>query len=293
MQSNDPSSRFNWVAGAFFSDDTQVAMQDIGVNFLANAPTVGWFFLPDFLHAVTDGPPFGPGHSAFENWFGVTMDPASDMWSINFRTRDRQLAGFAQGDYNLTDKLKVTAGLRVSNNKLDFAANYASPENNQNSPARDPRSGPAAVLLLERAELERALGHAEVRHVLPARQQQPVLRDAPPRASVRGAHRRRCRSPATRTSSISATWTAAGNPKEPATYKSDSVWSYELGSKNKAARGPPGHRCERLPHQVEQHPDTGLPDQLRRAVRGQLLQRDLAGVRCELPGEPDARPVAS
>jgi len=127
VQSNDPSSRFNWVAGAFYSDDTQVAMQDIQVNFLANASTVCWFFLPDFLHATTDGPPFGPGHSAFENWFGVQMDPASDVWSINFRTRDRQLACFVQGDYNITSRLKVTAGLRVSNNKLDFAAKYASP----------------------------------------------------------------------------------------------------------------------------------------------------------------------
>ena len=232
VQSNDASSRFNWVAGAFYSDDTQVAMQDIGVNFLANAPTVGWFFLPQFLHATTDGPPLGPGHSAFENWFGVLMDPASDMWSINFRTRDRQLAGFVQGDYNITSQLKVTAGLRVSNNKLDFAANYASPENNQNSPLATP--GP----VLPPSYSSNALSSSE-RSVTPKfGVSYQIDNNNLLYASAAKGFR-----PAGASQKVPITCDqdlvnfgyvdAAGNPKEPLTYKSDSVWSYELGSKNK------------------------------------------------------------
>jgi outer membrane receptor protein involved in Fe transport len=232
VQSNDASSRFNWVAGAFFSDSTQVAMQDISVNFLANAPTVGWFFLPDFLRAVTDGPPFGPGHSAFENWFGVTMDPASDMWSINFRTRDRQLAGFAQGDYNVTEKLRLTAGLRVSNNKLDFAANYASPENNQNSPVGTP--GP----VLSPSYSSNVLSSSE--HSVTPKFGISYQLDNNNLFYTTAAKGFR---PGGASQKVPITCNqdlidfgyvdAAGNPKEPASYKSDNVWSFELGSKNR------------------------------------------------------------
>jgi hypothetical protein len=67
FQSNHPEARINWVAGLFYSHNKQTAGQPISVNFLKNAPFVG--FSPT-LAGYTDGPPYGPGASAYENFLG-------------------------------------------------------------------------------------------------------------------------------------------------------------------------------------------------------------------------------
>jgi len=71
LQSSDGNARLTWVAGMFYAHDNQVGIQRIPVNFLENLSDVGAFFLPPFLHGKTNGPPYGPGHSAFENYFGI------------------------------------------------------------------------------------------------------------------------------------------------------------------------------------------------------------------------------
>src|SRR6185436_15344474 len=53
LQSNDTNARFTWVVGGFYSQARQTGVQDIGVNFLAKAPVVGWFFLPPFIRGQT------------------------------------------------------------------------------------------------------------------------------------------------------------------------------------------------------------------------------------------------
>lgn len=129
LQSSDSDARLNWVVGTFYSRNTQTAQQRIGVNFLANAtPAVGTFFDPQ--PGFTDGAPFGPGFSALENYFGVPIDPGSVMWGADFTTVDKQIAGFAQTDFKITSKLILTTGVRVSRNELTLAADYSGPENN-------------------------------------------------------------------------------------------------------------------------------------------------------------------
>src|SRR4051794_17966895 len=86
LQSRDNSARLAWVAGLFYSRNTQVARQAIGENFLANAPVVG--VLGDPLSGVTDGPPFGPGTSALVNYFGVPLLSGSVSWTADFHTLD-------------------------------------------------------------------------------------------------------------------------------------------------------------------------------------------------------------
>jgi outer membrane receptor protein involved in Fe transport len=130
LQSNDANARLTWVAGLFYSRNTQVANQAIGENFLANAPVVG--VLGDPLSGVTDGPPFGAGTSAFVNYFGVSPLAGSVSWTAHFRTLDQQKAAFAQADFKVTDSLKVTAGVRVSRSTLDLNATYGGAENNLN-----------------------------------------------------------------------------------------------------------------------------------------------------------------
>jgi outer membrane receptor protein involved in Fe transport len=128
LQSTDASARLNWVVGAFYSRNTQSAQQRIGVNFLDKAPVVGTFFDPQ--PGFRDGAPFGPGVSAFENYFGVASDPGSVTWGADFTTVDKQIAGFAQTDFKITPQLILTTGVRVSRNKLAFNAIYSGPENN-------------------------------------------------------------------------------------------------------------------------------------------------------------------
>ncbi len=107
-------------------------------NFLPKAPVVGFFYLPAFLRAQTNGDPERPRLQRVLQLVRVESPANSSIWSIDFRSRDTQLAGFAQAEFKVTDKLTLITGLRVADNKVKFNADYASPENNQNSPFATP-----------------------------------------------------------------------------------------------------------------------------------------------------------
>jgi outer membrane receptor protein involved in Fe transport len=231
LQSNDDTARFTWVAGAFYSDSRQRGKQNIGVNFLANAPFVGAFFLP--FGGETDGPPFGPGHSAFENYFGVPPEAGSSLWRIDFRARDKQLAGFAQTDLKVTEKLKLIAGVRISRNELQFNADYSGPENNQNAPIGlpaplpiDPLYSTAALSSSEKSVTPKVgvsyqMDGNNLFYATAAKGFRPA-----------GASQRvpiTCGPDLIDLGYVDAN----GAPSQPLKYSSDTVWSYELGTKNK------------------------------------------------------------
>ena len=54
----------------------------------------------------------------------------------------------------------------------------------------------------------------------------------------------------------------------PTTYKSDSVWSYEVGTKNKVLDRPGGDLRERVPDQLVQHPESRFPAHVRQHLHG-------------------------
>jgi iron complex outermembrane receptor protein len=230
LQSTDPQARFTWVAGLFYSDNKQRGRQDIRVNFLANAPDVGAFFLP--FGGVTDGPPFGPGHSAFENYFGVLPDPGSSFWRIDFSSVDRQTALFAQSDFRITDSLKLTTGVRFSRNKLDFAADYAGPENNQNAPMGLPgRVLPPLYSTVALSSTEDSWT-PKIGLSYEVDDNNMVYATAAKGFRPAGASQRlpiTCDQDLVDYGYVDAN----GNPSQPFTYSSDSVWSYELGTKNR------------------------------------------------------------
>jgi iron complex outermembrane receptor protein len=231
LQSTDPDARLTWVAGVFYSDSKQRGRQDIGVNFLANAAEVGAFYLP--VGGLPNRPPFGPGHSAFENYFGVPPDPGSSLWRIDFRAQDRQIAAFAQTDFKLTNQLKLTTGVRFSRNKLDFSADYSGPENNQNAPLGDedavlldPLYSTAALQSSENAWTPKVGLSYEVDD------NNMVYATAAKGFRPAGASQRvpiTCNEDLIENGYVDA----SGNPTQPLQYDSDSVWSYELGTKNK------------------------------------------------------------
>src|SRR5690606_20490930 len=88
LQTNDPDARLRWVAGLFYSNNKQFSIQWNRPNFVARLPTL--------LGATTDGPPFGPGYSAFVNYYGDAQWEDGTTWHARLLTRTEQLAGFGQ-----------------------------------------------------------------------------------------------------------------------------------------------------------------------------------------------------
>jgi iron complex outermembrane receptor protein len=86
LQSTDKDALIDWTAGVFYSDATQND-QDLTTN----------------------------GQAVYTSVKG-------DVYSFvqYTRARDRQIAGYANVDVNVTHALKITAGVRVSHDKFDF-----------------------------------------------------------------------------------------------------------------------------------------------------------------------------
>ncbi len=240
--------KLSWVAGVFYSDLDQEAHQPINHNWMINATWLGYYPTGfDFGYwAVNDGDPFGPGHSALQNFFGDnTLDNAVIFYG-EWATQEQQLAGFAQIDYDITDTITLTAGLRASENKLEFNAAYLGPENNANTPFGFPCEDPGDCTFGSGA-----------------------MAPSYPTSSTSGSE-------TAYTPKFGITWepnedhmvyaTAAegfrpagaslrvpaicdfdliqngyvdenGDPIQPQTYDSDSVWSYELGAKSRLFGG--------------------------------------------------------
>jgi iron complex outermembrane receptor protein len=250
LQSSDPDARLKWVAGLFYSKNDQFASQAIANNFLANEPVVG--VLGDPLSGVNDGPPFGPGTPAFINYFGIPMGPGSIMWSAQFGTVDKQLAGFAQADFKITEQWKLTLGVRVSENKLDLDASYGSPVNNLAYPtyvfAANPASCPGGVC---------SPNTGAFTAVFPSSRESTKETSTTPKIGISyqlddnnlfyataakgfrpaGASLLVPLSQCGQDLQNIGYLDANGNSTQPAIYESDSVWSYELGSKNRLLEG--------------------------------------------------------
>ncbi len=126
LQTADSDARLRWVAGLFYSDNEQFSIQWNRPNFVADLPAIGG--------AVPDGPPFGPGFSAFENYYGDSQWEDGTTWHARLLTRTEQVAAFGQLDFELTDALTITAGLRASETSIDFTSGYGGPNNNLNQP---------------------------------------------------------------------------------------------------------------------------------------------------------------
>ncbi|WP_374764801.1 TonB-dependent receptor [Yunchengibacter salinarum] len=99
-----------WQAGVFFLDTKVVGANDL---------TVRW--RGDFA-ALLDSDPavFGGALAAF-NDFAATPDLLPGIvFDVDYRQDTQSIAGFAQGEYLLTDTLNLTAGLRYTTEDRDF-----------------------------------------------------------------------------------------------------------------------------------------------------------------------------
>ncbi|MGO9634250.1 MAG: TonB-dependent receptor [Steroidobacteraceae bacterium] len=119
LQSNDPDSRWTWTAGAFWSLARELSIEQL------NDPNIDSFF--SYLYGPLNTPDsiFGTYYSC--NGQG-TPQPASapipncDVYYNNNVSHDRQIAGFGEATYKLTDRLSLTAGARFA--KMGFSLSH-------------------------------------------------------------------------------------------------------------------------------------------------------------------------
>ena len=125
LQSNTPSSPWNWTAGVFWSLAREVSIEqlyDPQINQLFNA----LFGEDAFAYfAYANGTPGSapwyncPSYASPQN--SPQTFPNCDVYYNRNISHDRQLAGFGEVSYNVTDQLKLTAGGRYAKMSFDLS----------------------------------------------------------------------------------------------------------------------------------------------------------------------------
>lgn len=262
LQSLDPDSRFTWLIGGFYTHNKQRSEQNSMVNFVSLVPSIANATVPGYpapLPAVNDGAPFGPGYSAYVNYYGMEPLNGVTTYYADLRTVDKQYAAFGEANFKITEKLKITAGVRVSRNKVSIDAIYDGPNSNLNAPrgyACVPGTGaPGAPECIAVTVGEYKPGEGPFATAFAngsASQSETAVTprfgisyQATPRNLFYGTVAKGFRpggaqpvQPSTCNDQLVALGYvgADGKASSPTTYDSDTVWSYEIGSKNRIGR---------------------------------------------------------
>jgi len=200
VQSNDPAAKITWIGGLFYSVSRQTSIEEI------NDP-----MLPQLFQTL-----FGTDYT---NYFvDSTGNPVpllangDSFYDYNF-SRDRQLALFGEASYAVTAKLKLTAGLRYSKTDTNFNNVISGPQNfGQTGGSGDQHEKPLTPKF--------SIGYQADRNNLFYATYAKGFRIGGANAPI-PAH------------VCDADFSNLGIPGEPASYRQDTVNSYELGSKNK------------------------------------------------------------
>jgi iron complex outermembrane receptor protein len=110
LESNDPTSRHTWTVGAFWQLSREYSLEEI------HDP-----MLNDLLETLY-------GQNALQI-FGEALLPNGDSYYNPNTAHDRQIAGFGEATYSLTDRLKLTLGGRVAKTSFDITHFTDGPQN--------------------------------------------------------------------------------------------------------------------------------------------------------------------
>lgn len=121
---------FDWTVGLFFQRAAQLAQEGVYSNFIG--------YTTDYYGLTPGSQPFGPGSSAYVDYWGEEPLNGTETWFGHFLSIDRQYALYAQTDYAITSAFKATVGVRLARDQNYFEANYAGPENNLDAPLGQP-----------------------------------------------------------------------------------------------------------------------------------------------------------
>jgi iron complex outermembrane recepter protein len=194
LQTDNPNAALTWTAGLFYSKTIQTSTEEIVDPMLDT-----------LLQAV-----FGVTSPAI---FGSDLLPNGDSFYARNTSHDRQIAAYGEATYAFTHKIKATAGLRVS--RLDVSSDHFA-----NGPQNFGPTGGTAdesdTPLTPKASLSFEPDRNDMFYATYARGFRAGGANAPIPAVA-----------------CSTDLAALGLTQAPLLFKSDSVNSYELGSKNK------------------------------------------------------------
>jgi iron complex outermembrane recepter protein len=202
LQNSDANAKFLWTTGVFFSENRQSYLEQI------HDPQ-----LQQLVTALVPG-------SSITDVFGIGYDVAdgypTDSYFLKTDAKDEQYALFGEVNYNFTDQLKGTVGARFSRNKYSFDTLTGGPQlfgpssagsgNNQEN-AFTPKLG-----------LQYQIDPLDMVYFTYAKGFRPggANNPLPPIACAQDFQN-------------------FGIPSAPTTYNSDSVNSYEIGTKDSFA----------------------------------------------------------
>ena len=124
LESQDPSSRFTWTVGAFWQLTREYSLEEI--HDPQQDTFLGTFFT-------------SPGNVVNSlNVFGESTLPNGDNYYNQNTAHDRQLAGFGEVSWKITDEWKLTAGGRYSKTSFNLKHFADGPLNYGPSTVNDP-----------------------------------------------------------------------------------------------------------------------------------------------------------
>ena len=130
LQSTDPAARVSWTAGVFYSLNRQSSLEEI------HDPMADDLFNQLFGYNIATF--FQPG--AEFNADGSSYLPMGDSYFNQLVSYDRQIAGFGELNFKLTDTLKLTAGVRVSKDSFTIESLSGGPQNSGPRPGTQSNS---------------------------------------------------------------------------------------------------------------------------------------------------------
>jgi iron complex outermembrane receptor protein len=208
LQSTDPTSRLSWTVGAFYSLDRQYSLEEI------HDPMADAFFNQELGENIATffGTALNPDGSSYL--------PMGDSYFNRLVSHDRQIAGFGEANFKLTDTLKLTAGVRVSKTTYNIESLSGGPQNSGPRPGTEQNS---ETPVTPKAGIEWQVDPNNLYYFTYAK----GFRSGGGNPSIPY-------DPTYQNPNIGCTqdFLNFGIPHAPATYKSDSVQSFEVGAKN-------------------------------------------------------------
>jgi outer membrane receptor protein involved in Fe transport len=208
LQSIDPTARLAWTVGAFYSLDRQYSLEEI------HDPMADTFF--NQLIGVPIATFFGTPLNAD----GSSYLPMGDSYFNRLLSHDRQVAGFGEVNFNLTDTLKLTAGVRVSKTSYSIQSLSDGPQNSGPRPGTQSNS---ETPVTPKAGIQWQATPNDMYYFTYAK----GFRSGGGNPSI--PYDATFQNP---TVGCTQDFLNFGIPKAPATYKSDTVQSFEVGAKN-------------------------------------------------------------
>jgi iron complex outermembrane receptor protein len=216
LQSTDPDARVSWTAGVFYSLDRQFSLEEI------HDPMADAFF------NQLIGEPIATYFGTPLNADGSSYLPMGDSYFNRLVSHDRQIAGFGELNFKLTDTLKLTAGGRVSKVSYNIESLSGGPQNSGPRPGTQSNS---ETPVTPKAGIEWQADPNNLYYFTYAKGFRPG--GGNPSIPYDPAYKLPY-VPGSANLNFGCTgdFLSFGIPHAPATYKSDTVQSFEVGAKN-------------------------------------------------------------